>query len=62
MFSQGQIIFGVLFFIVFVIIIGFTYRKDKVLHKKYYKGSLWILLGFILFVITLFYLKSALHH
>ncbi len=50
MFSKGQIIFGVLFFIVFAIIIGFTYRKDLKLHKKFYKGSYWVLLAFIAFI------------
>ncbi|WNH07626.1 hypothetical protein RHP51_10415 [Thalassobellus suaedae] len=50
MFSKGQIIFGVLFFIVFAIIIGFTYRKDLKLHKKFYKGSYWVLLAFISFI------------
>ncbi len=62
MFSQGQLIFGVLFFIAFAIFIGFSYRKDLKLHKKYYKGSLWILLGFITFVIVLFFLKSWLQN
>ena len=62
MFSQGQLIFGVLFFFAFAIFIGFSYRKDLKLHKKYYKGSLWILLGFITFVIVLFFLKSWLQN
>lgn len=62
MFSQGQLIFGVLFFIAFAILIGFSYRKDLKLHKKYYKGSLWILLGFITFVIVLFFLKGWLQN
>jgi hypothetical protein len=50
MFSNGQLIFGLLFFIVFAVIIGVQYRKDLRLHKKYYKGSLWILLAFIGFI------------
>lgn len=50
MFSKGQIIFGVLFFIVFAIIIGYTYRKDLKLHKRFYAGSSWILLVFIGFI------------
>ena len=58
MFSKGQIIFGILFFIVFAVFIGLSYRKDLKLHKKYYKGSIWILVGFIFFVILLFFLKG----
>lgn len=50
MFSKGQLIFGVLFAIAFVIVLAYTYRKDLKLHKLHYKGSLWILLGFIAFI------------
>ena len=58
MFSKGQLIFGILFFIVFAIFVGLSYRKDLNLHKKYYKGSIWILVGFIAFIIFLFFLKE----
>ncbi|GAK94156.1 hypothetical protein JCM19298_631 [Nonlabens ulvanivorans] len=34
MFSSGQITFGIIFFIAFVIIISFMYLKDKGMHKK----------------------------
>lgn len=50
MFTTGQLIFAILFFIAFVIIIGYQYRKDLKLHKKYYKGTIWILLAFIGFI------------
>ena len=50
MFSQGQITFGILFAIAFIIIIVIAYRKDLKLHKKYYKGSFWVLLAFIAFI------------
>ncbi|MDF0715923.1 hypothetical protein PY092_07175 [Muricauda sp. 334s03] len=57
MFSTGQIIFAALFFIAFVAIISFSYRKDKKLHKKNYKGVIWILVSFISFIIILFIIK-----
>lgn len=57
MFSKGQIIFGVLFFIVFAIIIGFMYRKDLKLHKRFYKGSSWMLLAFISFILFIVAIK-----
>ncbi len=57
MFSQGQIIFGVLFFIAFVIVTIFMYRKDVVTHQQYYKGSYKVLIGFLLFVAALFAIK-----
>src|SRR5690606_39754722 len=45
MFSKGQIIFAILFILVFAVVIGYTYRKDLKLHKKFYAGSLWVLLA-----------------
>ena len=27
-----------------------AYKKDAKLHKKYYKGSIWVLLAFIAFI------------
>jgi alpha-N-acetylglucosamine transferase len=50
MFTTGQLIFGILFFIAFTIVIAFQYRKDLKLHKKYYKGTVWVLVAFIGFI------------
>lgn len=62
MFTTGQLIFAVCFVIVFITMMIISYRKDKKLHKKQYRGSIWILLGFIVFVGLLlaakFYLKE----
>ncbi|UZH56847.1 hypothetical protein JRG66_11620 [Salinimicrobium tongyeongense] len=60
MFSTGQWIFAGLFFVAFVGLIIFSYRKDLKLHRKYYKGTLYILLGFIAFILLLFLLKTYL--
>jgi len=57
MFSQGQINFGIIFFIAFAIIIAYTYRKDLKLHKRFYKGSLWVLLAFISFIMGIAAIK-----
>ncbi|MCM0668040.1 hypothetical protein OD917_01110 [Flavobacterium sp. SH_e] len=57
MFSQGQIQFGICFFIVFVIIMIFAYRKDLKLHKVFYKGNYKVLLAFLLFIVLLFVIK-----
>lgn len=57
MFSTGQIIFAALFFIAFVAIVSLSYRKDKKLHNKNYKGVVWILISFITFIIILFLIK-----
>ena len=61
MFSTGQIIFGIIFFIGFVIVIAWTYRKDIPLHKIYYKGSHWVLIGFIAFVLLLLLIKQLIY-
>lgn len=60
MFSKGQIIFGVLFFIVFAIIIGFMYRKDFKIHKRFYSGSIWVLMAFIAFIALISAIKFLL--
>ncbi|HEY9184887.1 MAG TPA: hypothetical protein VIM94_06165 [Salegentibacter sp.] len=62
MFSTGQLVFAALFILAFVTIIIISYRKDTKLHKKYYKGSIYVLIGFIAFIILLFFLKSWLGH
>ncbi|MGA8852794.1 MAG: hypothetical protein WB492_01320 [Christiangramia sp.] len=62
MFSTGQWIFAGLFLIAFIIIMIFSYRKDIRLHKKYYKGSLYVLIGFIIFILFLFLIKTTLKH
>jgi Mn2+/Fe2+ NRAMP family transporter len=60
MFSSGQLIFALLFIIAFVAIISFTYRKDKRLHKKNYKGVKWVLISFMTFIAILFLIKNFL--
>jgi len=57
MFSTDQKIFGIIFFIAFAIIIGFMYRKDLKLHKQFYKGSIWVLFGFIAFILSIVAIK-----
>ena len=60
MFSKGQIIFGTIFALVFSIIIAYTYFKDKKIHEFYYKKSYLIFIGFVTFILFLFFLKSFL--
>tara|TARA_S200000501_G_C20476209_1_gene591798 strand:- start:459 stop:644 length:186 start_codon:yes stop_codon:yes gene_type:complete len=50
MFSQGQIVFAFLFTVVFSVVLFLAYKKDAKLHRKYYKGSAWVLLAFIAFI------------
>ena len=50
MFSQGQLVFALLFTISFSILLFIAYKKDAKLHRKYYKGSAWVLLAFIGFI------------
>jgi multisubunit Na+/H+ antiporter MnhB subunit len=57
MLSTGQIIFAICFLIAFIIIMIISYRKDRKLHKKQFKGSVWILVGFIVFVLFLLAVK-----
>lgn len=57
MFSQGQWIFAGLFLVAFVIVSIYVYRKDAILHQKFYKGSYRVLIGFLLFIAVLFIIK-----
>ncbi|MFZ0489954.1 MAG: hypothetical protein WBV11_15895 [Salegentibacter sp.] len=61
MFSSGQLIFAAIFVVAFVFIIAFSYRKDKNIHRKHYRGSLLVLVVFLLFIALLFVLKSVLN-
>ncbi len=60
MFSDGQIIFGILFAIAFIVVLILAYRKDKKLHNKYYKGSVWVLIAFISFILMIAAIKQFL--
>lgn len=60
-FTTGRIVFVVFFVVAFVSLMVFSYRKDIKTHKKHYKGSFWILLSFIGFVLFLFGLKVFLN-
>ncbi len=62
MFTEGQIIFTALFLLAFVSITIYVYRRDAILHKIYYKGSYKVLIGFICFIIFLFFMKGVLKH
>jgi uncharacterized membrane protein YedE/YeeE len=62
MFSQGQLLFAICFFIAFVVAMVIAYRKDAKLHKLFYKGNYIILLGFIVFIGLLFVIKIYLKH
>ena len=60
MFSKGQVIFAVLFAVTFIFVIIRSYRKDRNLHQKNYKGVRWVGLAFLTFIIMLFVIKYLL--
>ncbi|CAN1486735.1 hypothetical protein MCETHM1_00070 [Flavobacteriaceae bacterium] len=62
MFSQGQLVFALCFFIAFIIAMVFAYRKDANLHKIFYKGNYKILIAFVVFIGILFVIKIYLKH
>jgi len=62
MFSQGQLLFALCFFIAFVIVMIFSYRKDIKTHKVFYKGNYKILIGFLVFIGILFLIKVYFKH
>ncbi|WP_461532322.1 hypothetical protein [Sinomicrobium sp.] len=62
MFTTGQLIFALFFLIAFVSVMFISYKKDKKLHLKQYRGSSKILIAFILFLAILLLLKSWVKH
>ncbi len=60
MFSTNQLIFAAFFVVVFIGVMIYSYRKDKKMHNTFYKGSIWILLGFLAFIGLLFVIKKLL--
>ena len=58
MFSTGQLVFAILFFISFVAIIIMSYKKDLKGLKGSYNGIRWVIIGFICFVSLLVILKK----
>ena len=57
MFSFGQLIFGICFFVVFVMIVIFSYKADKKQQPQYFKGSYKILIGFLIAFFLLLLVK-----
>jgi hypothetical protein len=54
MFSKGQLIFALVFFVAFVIGITIAYRKDKKSNQDFFKGSYKVLIVIILVFFLLF--------
>lgn len=61
MFSKGQLIFALVFFISFVVGIALAYRKDKYQNASFFKGSYKVLI-FIVFVFFALYGVVKLKH
>lgn len=61
LFSEGQWMFALFFFIAFVVAISFAYRKDKSENSNFFKGSYKVLL-FSLFVFFALYGMVKLKH
>jgi|TARA_B100000780_G_scaffold133211_1_gene93425 hypothetical protein len=58
MFSTGQLVFAIFFFISFLVIVIISYKKDLKGLKGSYSGIRWVILGFICFVAMLVILKK----
>ena len=57
MFSTGQNYFAVIFVIVFIITMVIVYRRDLKSLKPLYKGTYWLLIGFLICIGLLFVIK-----
>lgn len=61
MFSKGQLIFALVFFVAFVIAITWAYSKDKKSNQVFFKGSYKVLIVIVLVFFILFGLVKAKH-
>jgi len=60
--SPAQLVFAAIFALVFSVLIYFTYKKDKAVHKQHYKKTgLWTFASFLLFIAVLYVIKFVLH-
>jgi uncharacterized membrane protein len=59
-FSQGQLIFSIVFLVLFVIGMVYSYAKDKNVRNRHYKGSYVVLVGIIVVVGAYFLLVKFL--
>ena len=62
MFSKGQLVFAVTFFVVFVVAITLAYRKDKGDNKLMFKGSYKVLLFALSVFFALYGLVKLKHY
>ncbi|MCF6279881.1 MAG: hypothetical protein L3J14_05980 [Flavobacteriaceae bacterium] len=61
MFTSGQKIFAVIFFISFVILMIYSYRKDLKSHKIHYKNTFVILIVMIAIFILFGVITFSMH-
>jgi hypothetical protein len=55
--TTGHWVFAAIFMIVFIGYLIWSYRKDAVIHNKYYGNGAKVLLGIILVIFLLFIFK-----
>ncbi|MCG9910895.1 MAG: hypothetical protein MH137_06285 [Flavobacteriales bacterium] len=60
MFTEGRVYFTLIFILVFVLALVFAYRKDAGVHKKFFDGTILILLVVIVFVVLFVLAKRML--
>jgi len=59
MFSTGQLLFAIFFIVGFTILTVWSYRKDRAKNPVYFKGSFWVLIGFLVFIGLLLFMKRG---
>ena len=61
MFSKGQLIFAVIFIIVFAISMVWSYKKDIKIHKKHYKNTFVVAIAIFLVIVIFTLITFSLH-
>ncbi|MFN3952458.1 MAG: hypothetical protein ACK4KT_08660 [Thermaurantimonas sp.] len=52
--TTGHWIFAAIFMVLFVIYLAWSYQKDAPIHKNYYSGAVYILLGIVTLIFLVF--------
>ena len=57
-FSKGQLTFGLIFIIAFIILMIYSYAKDKQKNRAYFKGTYLVLFSIvIIYALFWFYVR-----
>lgn len=58
--TTGHWVFAGIFLLIFLVYLVWSYRKDLSLHKIQYSGSSYVMIGIVVILFALYFLKQLL--